>query len=710
MRVLIVSFSLVLLLLTVTGCQHPAAAENSGPTGGAAGAVPSAERLARAEELATAGKFEAAQAELTPFVGKPDEPKRAAELLADVNRKLALQREAAAAGRAAPRDWDRPEVVDTMKSASRKLEEVHRLVKENRLQEADAALAPLRGQPYYQEEIVKLDLEIKQRLASAQLHGAQAVSAQKVVQEVEERLLLPEAYGKTLVISAETGNRELPMGAMEKLVNRPVSMKLQDAGVKELISALSEIEGLNVIADQALKEERRISITVHDVMLRELLSYISANMGLDFHVGENLIWVTTARKKTGTGADLETRYFLLQRGFIPVLDSVPTDAKAPPPIAPEDSDLEDALKMFFADSGDGTVYRIFRNRNLLLVRSTRENLRIVDELLKMLDREPLQVLIEARFVTIRQGELFKLGLTLNRLVVPPTKDQMPTAANGTRQDNVVGFQELMPAISTKTILTDKTTGAVTGAVETFKERTTLSDALSRKRLEAFGTMPGSLTLSGILGNTTYQAVLDALQQSSSSKTLSAPRVTVANNRRARIHRGSKRYYFEEYDLQSVDLGDLGKGTKLVPTGKPKELELGYVLDVKVNAGNDGKTVMLALRPEITDFAGWDEFESTRLPIVDKNELATTVVVGSGETVVLGGMINKTETEEVQKVPYLGDIPILGYLFRHKETNEEPQHLLIFVTATLIGSGGEYVETNPPAPSAPAVPAAAPAKP
>jgi type IV pilus assembly protein PilQ len=216
-------------------------------------------------------------------------------------------------------------------------------------------------------------------------------------------------------------------------------------------------------------------------------------------------------------------------------------------------------------------------------------------------------------------------------------------------------------------------------------------------------------LSGILGNTTYQAVLDALQQSSSSKTLSAPRVTVTNNRRARIHRGSKRYYFEEYDLQSVDLGDLGKGTKLVPTGKPKELELGYVLDVKVNAGNDGRTVMLALRPEITDFAGWDEFESARLPIVDKNELATTVVVGSGETVVLGGMINKLETSEVQKVPFLGDLPVLGYLFRHKETNDEPQHLLIFVTATLIGSSGEFLEVEPSA-VPPVTGAAATAKP
>jgi type IV pilus assembly protein PilQ len=582
-------------------------------------------------------------------------------------------------------------------------------VNEKRYREAEALLASLRTQPYYQEEVAKLTLAIEQGVTAQGLRAAQAVSAQQAVREVEDRLLLPATYGKTLVISAETGNRELPMGAMEKLVNRPVSMKLQDAGVKELIAALSEIEGLNVIADQALKEERRISVSVSDVMLRELLAYMSANMGLDFHVGENLIWVTAARKKPATGAELETRYFKLQRGFIPVLDSVATDAKTPLPSAPEDSDLEDALKLFFADSGEGTVYRIFRNRNVLLVRSTRENLRVVEELLKMLDQEPLQVLIEARFVTIRQGELFKLGLTLNRLVVPPKSSQMPSDAQGNAQDNIIGFQELSPIVSSKVINYNKTTGAVDSVVQTFKDQTQMSEALSRKRFEAFGTLPGSLTLSGILGNTTYQAVLDALQQSSSSKTLSAPRVTVANNRRARIHRGSKRYYFEEYDLQSVDLGDLGKGTKLVPTGKPKELELGYVLDVKVNAGNDGKTVMLALRPEITDFAGWDDFESTRLPVVDKNELATTVVVGSGETVVLGGMINKTETEQVQKVPYLGDIPVLGYLFRFKETNEEPQHLLIFVTATLIGSGGEYIEVNPPAlaplpPPTPALPA------
>jgi type II secretory pathway component GspD/PulD (secretin) len=221
----------------------------------------------------------------------------------------------------------------------------------------------------------------------------------------------------------------------------------------------------------------------------------------------------------------------------------------------------------------------------------------------------------------------------------------------------------------------------------------LAESLDKKRLEASGSFPGTMTVSGILGNTTFQAVLDALKEVTKAKTLSAPRITVTNNRPAYIFRGTKRFYFEQYELEQVDFGDLGTRSMRVPTGKPKELPLGLFLSVRPNIGNDRETLILALKPEITSFVDWEQFDEegfVKLPIVNSESLETTVVIRSGETVVLGGMMTKTEKESVRKLPYVGNIPWLGALFRQKEEINNPEHLLIFVTAKIVNSDGAYV--------------------
>ena len=210
--------------------------------------------------------------------------------------------------------------------------------------------------------------------------------------------------------------------------------------------------------------------------------------------------------------------------------------------------------------------------------------------------------------------------------------------------------------------------------------------------------------------------MHALKEEGKSKTLSAPRVTVVNNQRARLRRGQLMYYFEEYDVAGVS-NTTSTTTTVVPSGTPTELELGVTLDVQVNVGNDGRTVMLALAPIITDFAGWENYTTAgdgssssdsgntttdnstaliRLPKVNESSVQTTVVVNSGETVVLGGMLYNSEEHGESKVPWLGDIPIFGWLFKHATTETKPEHLLIFVTATVIGPSGEFQQALEPA--------------
>ena len=82
------------------------------------------------------------------------------------------------------------------------------------------------------------------------------------------------------------------------------------------------------------------------------------------------------------------------------------------------------------------------------------------------------------------------------------------------------------------------------------------------------------------------------------------------------------------------------------------------------------------------------FALMRLPIFREQDMTTKVIVQSGETVVLGGLITTIESKKVSKVPILGSIPLIGSLFRHENIEELNQNLLVFVTATLLSQRGE----------------------
>ena len=88
-------------------------------------------------------------------------------------------------------------------------------------------------------------------------------------------------------------------------------------------------------------------------------------------------------------------------------------------------DLKDALKTFTSEGPEGSTYKIYKDRNLLIARNTPENLRLIEKIVKNLDRAPRQVLIEARFITINREDLFSLGLNLENILIPASGTKAP---------------------------------------------------------------------------------------------------------------------------------------------------------------------------------------------------------------------------------------------------------------------------------------------
>jgi type IV pilus assembly protein PilQ len=146
-------------------------------------------------------------------------------------------------------------------------------------------------------------------------------------------------------------------------------------------------------------------------------------------------------------------------------------------------------------------------------------------------------------------------------------------------------------------------------------------------------------------------------------------------------------------------------SSLVPQGKPAKLTSGVSLDVLASISGDGQNVLLALHPEVnqdvrlvpfatlTDVDDSGKVVSTfdiKLPESRTQSLATRVIVKSGETVVMGGVLEREQRTFVEAVPVLGRLPIIGAAFRKRTEIDRPRYLLIFVTATLISESGEFI--------------------
>ncbi|MCX8107348.1 MAG: type II and III secretion system protein, partial [Verrucomicrobiae bacterium] len=229
-----------------------------------------------------------------------------------------------------------------------------------------------------------------------------------------------------------------------------------------------------------------------------------------------------------------------------------------------------------------------------------------------------------------------------------------------------------------------------------------ADQLGLARLPVASAFTWNWT--NVFGVPDLNAVLTALEQSGESQELSAPRLTVLNNLPATISDGKVQYYYEEYQVKTTIL-ERRSSSQLVPAGKPTKITAGASLDVLASIGGDGKTILLALNPKVnsdvqlTPFMTITDTDDTgrvvskvdiRLPEYRTQDLATRVAVQSGQTVVMGGVLERQQSTYVESVPVLGNLPVVGALFRRRTEIDRPRYLLIFVTATILSETGEYV--------------------
>ena len=288
--------------------------------------------------------------------------------------------------------------------------------------------------------------------------------------------------------------------------------------------------------------------------------------------------------------------------------------------------------------------------NTLIVKDTEEVISEIRRTLKKLDVPIRQVMISSRIVIATDQFTKELG---SRFGVTSAQ----TNSNGFGATS--GTFEATDTISSSGI--DNI--AATGQPEPF---TFPSGVNASERLNVdLGTAgaAGSLAFAVLTGGTLIDLEISALQAENKGEVVSSPRVVTADRHEARIEQGVEIPYLSASSsgATQVEFKKAVLSIEVTPQITPDDR---VIMDLRVNNDTVGDV-----------FAG--------IPSIDTREVATQVLVNNGDTVVLGGIYEQIKRDEVDKVPFLGDIPVIGYFFRHTLESDERRELLIFVTPKIL---------------------------
>jgi general secretion pathway protein D len=234
-----------------------------------------------------------------------------------------------------------------------------------------------------------------------------------------------------------------------------------------------------------------------------------------------------------------------------------------------------------------------------------------------------------------------------------------------------------------------------------------------------GATGGYNGLIGSIGSYDLSIFLKAVEQNSGTDLMSAPSLTVLDGKTAIIKIAQLLRYPQSYGDTQSNVGQSG-GTNggggagvTITAGTPQDFtvqEVGVTLEVTPTVGADD-SIALNLKPKVTEFEGFVEYGGTSVaisgattvtipsgffqPIFTTREVSTDVTVFDGATVVIGGLTREEVKTVSDKVPVLGDIPLIGAAFRSSGKSTTKKNLTVFVTANLVSPGGATLRSSYP---------------
>ncbi|MBT3295573.1 MAG: hypothetical protein HN919_21020 [Verrucomicrobia bacterium] len=341
-------------------------------------------------------------------------------------------------------------------------------------------------------------------------------------------------------------------------------------------------------------------------------------------------------------------------------------------------------KSFFSDMGvqwpDKSSIKYVRTIGKIVVANTEKNLAVFEQVLEVLNVVPSQIEIEARFVEVTQTDLDSLGF-----------EWMMNDSWQVAQKN---GQENLPASARQRIeIAAGNNGSLSSGTRF------IPDGLGQN----ITAIDSVMRISSVLTNPELSLVLHMLQQRGHADLLSAPKVTTKSGNEAQIKVVTEYIYPTEFEVTPITAQQDGVSTIVGGVVEPSTFEtreVGVILSVLPEVSTEGQMINLNMTPEVVSDPTWYEYGS-RFTDADGNEqllampqpffhtrsVNTSISIYNGATVVMGGMITEVRTDVEDRIPFLGDLPLIGRLFRSSYENSEKRNLLIFVTARLVDPNG-----------------------
>jgi general secretion pathway protein D len=494
--------------------------------------------------------------------------------------------------------------------------------------------------------------------------------------------------------------------------------------------------------------DTRITLTLNNVPLIEALKYITTLANLKFKIDPFAVTVVPIGTDT---TEMFTKEWKVRPDFLTRIPGgggggaglgavTPDGGAGAGGVAPLGSAMtaKDTLIAAGVQFPPGSIAIYSKSTSTLTVKNSSENLDLIEKIVESLESSAgvTQVEIQAKFVEITQNNLKELSFDwmLGQSNLPGVSTNSLFTAGGTRgtlpQTNPADFVFLQG-------------GAPIGSNPVTGGNRSGSLAISANAIDALlfggaGTSaiaPGIFSLVGARTDPQFQLVMRGLDQKKGVDLLSAPRVTTKPGQQAVIEIIREFRYPTEFEQPQIPqnfggnnnngggglaglLGGGGGGSFPVTPTTPTTFEVkntGVTLQVEPQIGPDGYSIDMNLAPQVVEFEGFINYGSPiqststnalgqqvvnvitpnviNQPIFATRKVTTNVTVFDGATVVLGGLVREDVQSVEDKTPIIGDVPLVGRLFRSKVDQHIKRNLIIFVTAKLVNPAGDLVTSE-----------------
>jgi type IV pilus assembly protein PilQ len=429
-----------------------------------------------------------------------------------------------------------------------------------------------------------------------------------------------------------------------------LTLNFQDIDVRSVLQLLADTSGQNIVVSDSVTGS--LTLRLQNVPWDQALDIVLRTKGLDKRRQDNVIIIgpteeLASREKAELAAHKEvqelspTRTEFMQVNYAKVTDL----AKLIKNTSAKDSMLSPRGSLSFDE-----------RTNTLLVQDTADKLADIRRLVQTLDVPVKQVLIEARIVIV--SDKFERDLGARFGVTSAQKN----GSNGLL--SITGNGKGADTMTQSAIGNLASSGRVTPVT------TPILDNRYQVNLPSAHTN-GSIGVSLLGGSYIVDLELTAAQNEGKSETISSPRVITANQKQATIMQGVEIPYQESASsgATTTQFKNAVLSLKVTPLITPDNR---VILDLDVADDSVGQLVQSATGGAV--------------PSIDTREIITQVLVNDGQTVVLGGILDTTKSKTANKVPWLGDIPVLGNLFKSTTNVNNKTELLIFITPKILREG------------------------